>query len=206
MVHIMFRAELDLLVCNGSRRGKEQTYALLDERIPPTPNLSREESFAELARRYFTSHAPATVQDFTWWSGLRVGDARLALEMLKSDLVSMPLDHLTYWMPKDLDLPAQMEPSVHLLPAFDEFMVSYKERGASLDPLLTAQAITSNGIFKPIIVVNGRVAGVWSRTEKQMAVGIEPQFFIDVTTAGKAGMAQAAARFGKFLGKEPVIK
>ncbi|MBC7776244.1 MAG: AlkZ family DNA glycosylase [Phycisphaerae bacterium] len=206
MAHIMFRAETELLVCNGSRRGKEQTYALLDERIPPSRMLEREEALAELARRYFTSHAPATIQDFTWWSGLKVGDARAALEMIKSDFISVPLDHLTYWMPKDLDLPAELEPSVHLLPAFDEFMVSYKERGASLDPSQTTQAITGNGIFKPIVVVNGRVVGVWSRTEKKNTMVIEHQFFKDVSPAEREGIENAAARFGKFLGREIVIK
>ncbi len=108
MVYIMFRAETELLVCNGSRRGKEHTYTLLDERIPPSPMLTREEALAELARRYFTSHAPATVQDFSWWSGLKVSDARAALDMIKSELVSMPMDHLTYWMPKDMDLPTNI--------------------------------------------------------------------------------------------------
>ncbi len=206
MVYIMFRAELELLVCNGSRRGKEQTYALLDERVPPSRVLDREESLAELARRYFTSHAPATVQDFTWWSGLKVGDARAALEMIKPELRSLPLDNLVYWMPKDLELPEALEPSVHLLPAFDEFMVSYKERGASLDPSLSTLAITSNGIFKPIVVVNGRVVGVWSRTEKKSTVVIEHQLFNDVSTAEKQGLERAAARFGKFLEKEIVFK
>ncbi len=206
MVYIMFRAETELLVCNGSRRGKEQTYALLDERIPPSPMLTREEALAELARRYFTSHAPATVQDFSWWSGLKVGDARAALDMIKSELVSMPMDHLTYWMPKDMDLPTNIEPSVHLLPAFDEFMVSYKERGASLDPSFAANTITGNGIFKPIVVVNGRIVGIWSRIEKKDAVLIEPQLFKDVSDAEKEGIAKAAERFGRFLGKEILIK
>lgn len=201
MVHIMFRAELDLLVCSGVRRGKEQTYALLDERVPPTPVLSREESLAELARRYFSSHAPATVQDFTWWSGLKVGDARTALEMIKSDLVAMPLDNLTYWMPKETALPSMLEPSAHLLPAFDEFMVSYKERGASLDSTHSAQTITANGIFKPIIVVNGRVAGVWSRTEKKNALTVELNCYAPLSDLAQAGIEQAADRFGRFLGK-----
>lgn len=206
MVFIMFHAEMELLVCNGSRRGKEQTYALLDERVPPGPVLSREESLATLARRYFTSHAPATLQDFTWWSGLKAGDARTALDMIKADLVSMPMDQLTYWMPKDLEILEQFEPSAHLLPAFDEFMVSYKERGASLDPSKTALAITGNGIFKPIVVLDGRVVGVWSRTEKKTSVLIEPQFFTDVDPVEKTRIAQSAARFGKFLGKEITFK
>ncbi len=206
MVHIMMQAELELVVCNGSRRGKEQTYALLDERVPAGSTLSREESLAELARRYFTSHAPATIQDFTWWSGLKVGDARAALEMVKSDLKSMPLGALLYWMPQTMELPAAIKPSVHLLPAFDEFLVSYKERGASLDPAHAGHSITGNGIFKPIVVIDGRVAGVWSRTEKQKRVEIETQLFTDIKPLAQEGIFMAAQRFGQFLGKEVKLK
>lgn len=205
MVHIMYYAELEALVCNGSRRGKEQTYALLDERIPPTPMLERDEALAELARRYFTSHAPATVQDFTWWSGLKVGDAKAGLEMIKSDLVSMHLEHLTYWMPKDTAIPTNIETAVHLLPAFDEYTISYKERGAALDPSQATQAITGNGIFKPIVVVDGRVAGVWSRTEKRTSVVIEQQLFTALDEGETERVSQAAKRFGVFLGKDAVM-
>ena len=206
MVHIMMQAELDLVVCNGVRQGKELTYALLDERVPAGLDLSREESLAELAHRYFTSHAPATLQDFTWWSGLKVGDARAALEMIKSTLISRPLDGLSYWMPKELELPEKWTPMVHLLPAFDEYLVSYKNRGASLDPAVTSNAITSNGIFKPVIVIDGRVAGVWSRTEKKNAVVIEPQLFRDVNAAEKDGILAAAREFARFLNLEAVLK
>jgi hypothetical protein len=205
MVLIMFRAETELLVCNGSRRGKEQTYALLDERVPPSPMLDHKAALAELAGRYFTSHAPATVQDFAWWSGLKMSDAKAALDLIKSDLISMPLDNLIYWMPKALEWPDPVEPSVHLLPAFDEYLVSYKERGASLDPLHKARTITVNGIFKPVVVLNGQVAGLWSRTEKKSSVVIDLQLFSACSPAEKEGIAAAVERFGAFLGKEVVM-
>lgn len=115
------------------------------------------------------------------------------------------MDHLIYWMPKDLELPDKPQESVHLLPAFDEFMVSYKERGASLDVAHTAHTITANGIFKPIVVINGRVMGVWSRTEKRTSVLIEHQLLTDVSKSAQ-GIANAAARFGRFLGKDVIMK
>nr|MDQ6908888.1 winged helix DNA-binding domain-containing protein [Chloroflexota bacterium] len=80
---IMMRAELDGVVCSGARRGKQFTYALLDERAPPAETLARDEALAELTRRYMTSHGPATVQDFVWWSGLTMTDAKAGLEMVK---------------------------------------------------------------------------------------------------------------------------
>jgi hypothetical protein len=72
LAYLLMRAELDALICNGSRRGKQFTYALFDERVPRAAPLARDEALAELTRRYFTSHGPATVQDFAWWSGLTV--------------------------------------------------------------------------------------------------------------------------------------
>jgi len=76
LVHILLRAELDGLICSGPRLGNQFTYTLLDERVPETKTLNREEALAKLTRRYFTSHGPATLQDFIWWSGLTAADAK----------------------------------------------------------------------------------------------------------------------------------
>src|SRR6266571_3866 len=84
--YIMIRAELDGIVCSGARQGKQFTYALLDERAPQARTLDHDEALAEFARRYFTGHGPATLQDFVWWSGLSVADARAGLDMVKSQL------------------------------------------------------------------------------------------------------------------------
>ncbi|MBK7940005.1 MAG: winged helix DNA-binding domain-containing protein [Lewinellaceae bacterium] len=151
----MFHAESDALVCNGSPRGKRQTYALLDERIPPAKIFDRPDAIAELARRYFTSHAPATIADFQWWSGLRAADARAGLEAVKHLLVSETIDNQVYWMPYGVQPKPAAPSTLHLLPAFDEFLVSYKDRSASLDSSRKVQTITGNGIFKPVVVVDG---------------------------------------------------
>ena len=93
----MMRAELDALICSGPRRGKQFTYALLDERAPAGRALAREEALAELAGRYFASHGPASPQDFAWWSGLTVGDARRGIASASPRLVSATVDGKTYW-------------------------------------------------------------------------------------------------------------
>ncbi len=132
--HLMFVAELDGIVCNGVRRGNKLTYALLDERIPKSKMFDRAAAIAELARRYFTSHAPATLPDFYWWSGLKMSDARAGLEAMQPKMVSETIDGKTYWWPNDTK-PLKTKPlDLQLLPAFDEFLVSYKDRSASLDP------------------------------------------------------------------------
>jgi hypothetical protein len=79
MAYILMHAELEAAICSGARRGKQFTYALLDERAPRARVLSREDALAELGARYFASRGPATVQDFAKWSGLTL-EARRGLE------------------------------------------------------------------------------------------------------------------------------
>ena len=93
----MMSAELDGVICSGARKGKQFTYALLEERVPQVKPLKREEALAELTRRYFTTRGPATLQDFTWWSGLTMADAKKGIEMVRSQFVSEVLEGQTYW-------------------------------------------------------------------------------------------------------------
>jgi hypothetical protein len=197
----LFNPELDGLICSGAPKGKQQTYALLDERAPKFSTFSRDESIAELTRRYFTSHAPATLKDFVWWSNLAVADAKKGLEMNKSMLVSETIEDQTFWMPHSIAVPPNGADSLYLLPAFDEFMVAYKDRSASLAPKLTKQAITGNGIFKPIIVVNGNVAGVWKRSVRKDALVIEKILFRKLKHAETEAFEQKAKEFAAFEGK-----
>ncbi|HEX4622788.1 MAG TPA: winged helix DNA-binding domain-containing protein, partial [Myxococcaceae bacterium] len=95
--HLMMNAELDGVVVSGPLRGKQRTYALLDERAPHRRRLGRDEALAELALRYFTGHGPAQLEDFSWWSGLSPADARRGLESVRSELASAELEGRTYW-------------------------------------------------------------------------------------------------------------
>jgi hypothetical protein len=202
--HLMFSAELEGIVCNGVMRGKQQTYALLEEKVPKGLIFTREEAIATLAKRYFLSHAPATLQDFQWWSGLPMGDARKGVEAIKQDFVVEKINNQDYlFKPTDKDCP--IRETVYFLPAFDEFMVSYKDRSASIEPHLKELAMTSNGIFKPIIVVNGRVTGIWKRTIKKDKLLIEPQFFHADSVLSNETMTDALQNLGVFLGLDVVL-
>ena len=57
--------ELEGVVCSGPRRGKQFTYALLDERVRPVaPIPTRDEALAKLARRYFQQPWPRDAAGF----------------------------------------------------------------------------------------------------------------------------------------------
>ena len=200
--HFLMRAEIDGLICSGVASGKNQTYALLEERVPKTETVSREKALENLARKYFASHCPATLQDFVWWSGLSVRDANQALEMLKSDFIAESMDAQTYWCPNSISSSETDPEEVYLLPAFDEFLISYADRSVSLPFKDRLKTISNNGIFWPIIVVHGRVVGTWKRTIKKERVNLEAEFFSQPDKATIFQTEKAAARYGAFLEKE----
>lgn len=197
--HILWRLAQDGLICFGPREGKQQTFVLLDEWAPKTKRMSRDESLAELAKRYFTSRGPATLQDFVWWSGLTTADARAGLEMAKRSLVQENINGQTYWLASSTPTTKDPSPTAYLLPAFDEYTVAYKDRSAVLDPKYTKQANSGNGMLYPTIVVDGKVVGTWKRALKKDALAISPSPFAKLKRAETRALAEAANRYGKFL-------
>lgn len=204
--HLLLRAELDGIVCSGTSRGGKQTYALLEKRVPKTKSLTKVESLAKLARKYFTSHYPATIQDFIWWSGLSVGDAKQALEAIKSDFSSETIASKPYWFPNSLLIRRTDQESVYLLPAYDEFLISYKDRSALLPFRSQNKTVSNNGIFRPIIVVNGQVAGIWKRAKKKDKVIVETEMFYQPSKTTIDLIEKAAIHYGQFLSNEIEIR
>jgi hypothetical protein len=201
---IMMNAELDGIVCNGENRGKQFTYALLEERIPETGKISQEESLAKLANKYFTSRGPATLKDFIWWSGLSVTNAKIALELIKPEFQSQQFDNQTYWFHNTLSLKTINPERIYLLPAFDEFLISYKDRTASISAENQLKAFTKNGIFSPILVLNGEVVGTWKRTIKKDKVFIEIKPFIPLID--NQNILSAINIYEKYLGRTVTLE
>jgi hypothetical protein len=198
--HLLSRAELDGVVCSGATKGGKQTYALLEDRVPKTKAVTKEEALAKLALKYFASHGPATVQDFAWWSGLSVSDARRALEMVKGRLISETIHTQTLWFADDIS--TTDTESVYLLPAFDEFIISYKDRSAAIPVENRIKAVSNNGIFRPVVVVNGQVMGIWKRTIKKSVVIVETELFRPPDKTTKSLIEKAAMHYGHFLEKK----
>jgi hypothetical protein len=198
---IMMRAELDGIVCSGARRGKQFTYALLDERVPATRTLDHDEALSELVRRYFTSHGPATLKDFVWWSGLTTADARVGLEMNSTQLIQETIGSQTYWFANSTPSAEAPSPTAHLLPNFDEYIVGYTDRSAVFDATHTDKLDAQGDIlFHNALVLDGRVIGTWRRILKKNAVTIVLQIFMPLHEAEISSITAAANRYGAFLG------
>lgn len=203
--HILMRAELDGVICSGPRRGKQFTYMLLEERAPHAKTLPRDEALAELIRRYFASHGPATMRDFAWWSGLTMADVKAGLAMLDSRLSQEMIDGQTYWFSSATPPVHDKTITAHLLPVLDEYTVAYKDRSAVLDTRYTKQIGSWNEILiDHAITVNGQVVGMWQRTLKKDAVVVTFNPFTTLAVAEQQAVAAAARRYGDFLGM-PVV-
>ncbi|HYG21033.1 MAG TPA: winged helix DNA-binding domain-containing protein [Ohtaekwangia sp.] len=201
---LLFNAEQDEIICSGPRQGKQFTYSLLDKQVTRPKSLPHEEALAEIGRRYFLSRGPATLQDLAWWAGLTSSDAKKSLEMNNGHLASSELSGITYWFSKEMDDGNKLKPqkSVQLLPAFDEYAVAYKDRSAILDPAFAQQA--GNGIFKPVVIVDGKIAGIWKGREVKGNMQVRVEGFSTVVKARWKQVTAAAARYADFLGKGDV--
>jgi len=206
--HLMLRAELDAVVCSGPRRGKQFTYALLEERAPAAKVLSRDQALAELAARYFTSHGPALPQDFAWWSGLTVSDARRGIELAGQRVAPVAIEGRTYW--HGVALPATatspVKPTrhvVHLLPNYDEYLIAYKDRSAATDrAVLPSSPGSRDEVFaNHLVIVDGRLIGGWRRLVEKTTVVVETRLLAPLRGPERQSLAAAAERLAAFLGQ-----
>jgi len=198
LAHLMMHAELDGLVCSGVRRGKQFTYALVDECVPATRYLMRDVALQKLATTYFTTRGPATEDDFAWWSGLTKADARAAVRTVVG-LNSEIFRGKTYWYSM-MGAPSK-QPLVRLLQAYDEYLVSYRDRSAMqrrVDPAKVGERFDFLGSY--VITVNGQIAGRWTRSIGSDAVTITLQPFIRLTRVELDAVEHQANRYAQFLG------
>lgn len=202
MYHLTFLAEIEKLVCSGVLKQKKHSYALYGERISDKGKLPRAEAIYRLARTYFSSRGPASLKDFCWWSGLGQREAALAQELVGQGFGSFSREGLTYIYPETGFEGAGQSDSVLLLPAFDEFIICYANRSAVITQKEMARVISSNGIFRPILVVQGEVVGIWKREIKKEVLRLTVLPFKPLSKKQEAICKQQAKRLGQFYGKQ----
>jgi hypothetical protein len=201
MGYFLMHAELEGLICSGGRRGKQFTYALLEERVPPVKALTPDEALAELTRRYFATRGPATLQDFTWWSGLTMLDAKKGIEMVKSEFVNEVWQDQSYWFANSVSPVRMKSPTAHLLPNYDEYFIGFKDRSAIAE-IAEKVGIKSDdpSLIAHIVILDGQIIGGWRRTIQKGAILVELQLFTQLTKAQDQAVNHAIEQYGKFLG------
>jgi hypothetical protein len=192
------RASLNGLIVQGGVRSNQPVFMLLG--APHNPPLEHEVALAELARRYFSSRGPASLQDFNWWSGLSAAQARAGIDSIRSELLEVNLDGWTGWQTTPAPAAGPLPSTVYLLPGFDEYLLAYKDRSASLDVPQYKRQTPTNGMLPATIVVDGRVAGTWKRIVDRRGLQVVPDFFEKPTEADRDGFEAAAGQYADFLG------
>jgi len=200
LARLMMHAELDGLICSGARRGKQFTYALLDERVSPTKELERDEALCELATRFFATRGPATVDDFAWWSGLSKTDAKRAAQAAEAGFEHTVIGGRQYWFPRVTRSTRTKLPVARLLPAYDEYFIGLKDRSAMHAKLERSGVEPSDGfIFRHVVTIDGQMVGRWKPTLKGKSVAIELVLLTVLSKAEHRSVAHEVERFGAFL-------
>ncbi|WP_440947357.1 winged helix DNA-binding domain-containing protein [Methanosarcina sp. T3] len=206
LAHIIMWAELDGLICSGPRRGKQFTYALLEERVGEEKKLSREQALARLALNYFTGHGPAQLKDFSWWSGLAVKDAKVALDLIESELKQATFDGKTYyWSSTQTGAATPKMPSAFLLSIYDEYTIAYKDRSDISEARDIEKMISMGNALTAVIILNGKVAGTWDKTSKKNIIEIRLNPFRKLKKDEQEALESEVARYGKFVGIPAVL-
>lgn len=191
---VMMYAELERVICSGPRKGNQFTYALMDERVPATKSKSRDEALAELAQRYFSSHGPATVNDFAWWSGLTVKECRQGVAMVDT-LVKEVIDGVEYCLqPANLTKSKSWQ-RTFLMPDYDEYGISYKDRSAIYNGLNKPNSPVPNHM----LVIDGIIAGTWKRNTKAGRVTAEASTFDKLIATRESAVKKAIRRYNDFM-------
>lgn len=218
--YLMMRAELDGIICSGAREGKQFTYALLEERVPPFGTLKHDEALAELTKRYFLSRGPVTLQDFVYWSGLTMKEAKEGASTLTSFEHVTINGHEYIFEPdesKSIDnihsrksvFPLTGLQTTFLMPDYDEYGISYKNRSAlTMGPPLTHPPTTESGTsivkksieaYSHLIVVDGMIGGTWQRTIKNNTIDVITDLALISKTKGQE-VRNAVKRYISFFG------
>lgn len=201
--HLLMRSELEGIACSGKPVSNKISYALLEQRVPKKTLPGKEESLALLAQKYFTSHGPATLQDFSWWSGLTLTHARQGLEAVKKQFNCIKIAGAEYWVDGSFPLDKnKRNTGIHLLPAYDEFIISYKSRAAALLPEHRKKVLTVNGIFFPVIVENGQVVATWKRKAVKDQLAVEANFFQQPSAKLLGAVKKSAKQLAAFYGNK----
>lgn len=200
---IMMQAELDGIICNGPRQGKQFTYSLIDERVSPTQPLTQEEALSQLALRYFTTRGPATMQDFVWWSGLTIKEAKIGIANLPPYFVHIKIDGQEHiFAPGN---PKEPEHPTHsfLMPDYDEYGIAYKNRDFILLPKdkVVANVEKHSFPFNRMVIINGKTVGTWQRTVKNKEINVEVAPFYTLNEQENAIIAESINRFKTFFGE-----
>lgn len=197
--HIALHASAVGLLCRGPDRGRDATFTRLDSWVPDAPGgPSGDDALAELARRYFTAFSPATAADFTTWSGL--GSSR-AIELIRDELTPADVDGRPGLRLGEV-APAR---GVLLLPAFDNYLIGYRDREAILTESLRRR-VYDGGMIRASVLRDGRVVGSWALDKTKDPARITVRPFEPLPRTVRRAIDDEVADIARFLDRPVTVQ
>jgi len=197
-------------ICFGPNRGQEVTFSRLDRWLGHFARLPVEEAQMELIRRYLRGYGPATPQDFAAWSGLPMQELTPAWQRVNDELASVSIEGRKAWLLRnDLEgvqaQPKEGEQQVHLLPSFDVFLLSHRDKSPFVDAAYYKRVYRKAGWLSPVVLVDGRIAGVWSHQRRGHKLQLTIEFFEGSSRSLCEAVEANAADLGRFLSASIVL-
>ena len=200
-IHIVQRLCMERMLVFGPHEGKQPTFVPFDEWIRSSVVLERDDALRAIAARYFAGHGPATLQDLVRWTGLTVTDAKAGLRLAQPSLERVVADGAEHYLPHEREPTGTLRSRAHLLPGFDELMLGYGDSSASLAREHADRICPgANGMFRPTLVLDGKVCGTWRGSARAKSMTIVASPFAPLTESQKAAFAGPAERYARFLG------
>ncbi|MCB0732131.1 MAG: AlkZ family DNA glycosylase [Ignavibacteriae bacterium] len=203
--HILMNAELNGIICSGLTENNDTTYALLEERVSKKNILTKEESFAKLATKYFQSHSPATIEDFAWWSGLTKKEAQTAVNLIKTDFLIENINRTEFILHRYSEV-KKAEKKILFIPAYDEFIISYKDRSAILSYDQHSRVINQNGLFRAVLIMGNKAIGIWKKKSSKDKIEIIINLFEEQPQLLKLKIKKEAEKLSSFWQKDTSVK
>jgi len=199
------------LICYGPDQGVQATMVRVDQWLPRQKKFSEDEAQRVVLRKFLRAYGPATLRDFSKWSGIPAGEASAPWEQVQDELAEVSVSGQRGWLLRgdlaELCGSRLRGPLVNLLPAFDTFLLAHAEKHHLVEPQYYKRVYRSLGQISPVVLVDGRIAGTW-RTErgKRGSFALSVELFRKSTRAVHAGIEQQAARVGQFLGRRAQLR
>jgi hypothetical protein len=201
LAHLIMQAEVEALVCSGPQRGTQPTYALVDERVKKSRLLEGDEALHELTLRYFASRAPATAQDFSWWSGLTVAECTRGIVMTGRQLQQIALNGKRYFVPPAFELPSRVGTTAHLLPNYDEYFIGFRDRSAIAQRLGNTALVTGgNALIAHVVAIGGQLVGGWRRAAEKEKTALRFKLMAKLKRTELSSLRRAVQQFAEYTG------
>jgi DNA glycosylase AlkZ-like len=189
-------------LCFGPNRGKNVTFVRPDRWLGRMARVDEGVARAELVRRFLAAYGPATADDLGRWLGFRGADPKRMLREVEDELVEVDVRGQAAWMlATDVSALRRAGPpkGVRLLPAFDPYVVGFRPRALLVDSEHEEKIFRPQAWFSPVVLVNGRAAGIWERERRGRRLEVRVEPFSPLPAATRRAIAVEAERLGEFL-------